>query len=53
MNIILISDDRLKVILTDRDLSGYGIRIEDIDYGNTETKRVFWTILDKAKNAPY
>ena len=50
MNIILISDDRLKVVLTDRDLSGYGIRIEDIDYGNTETKRVFWTILDKAKN---
>ena len=50
MNIILISDDRLKVVLTDNDLSSYGIRIEDIDYGNTETKRVFWTILDKAKN---
>ncbi len=50
MNIILITDDRLKVTLTEQDLNGYGIRIEDIDYGNTETKRVFWTILDKAKN---
>ena len=50
MNIILISDDRLKVILTSSDLTGYGIRIEDIDYDNTETRRVFWTILDKAKN---
>jgi len=50
MNIILISDDRLKVTLTDRDLDGYGIRVEDIDYDNTETRRVFWTILDQAKN---
>ena len=50
MNIILISDDRIKVTLTDRDLVGYGIRVEDIDYDNTETRRVFWTILDKAKN---
>lgn len=49
MNIILISDDRLKVTLTDSDLVGYGIRIEDIDYDNTETRRVFWSILDKAK----
>ena len=50
MNIILISEDRLKVVLTDSDLTSYGIRVEDIDYGNTETKRVFWTILDRAKN---
>lgn len=50
MNIILITDNRLKVTLTEQDLNGYGIRIEDIDYGNTETKRVFWTILDRAKN---
>ena len=50
MNIILISDDRIKITLTDRDLDGYGIRIEDIDYDNTETRRVFWTILDKAKS---
>lgn len=50
MNIILISDDRLKVILTDADLNNYGIRVEDMDYDNIETKRVFRTILDKAKN---
>ena len=50
MNIILISDDRLKVTLTDSDLNGYGIRIQDIDYDNTETRRVFWTILDQAKS---
>lgn len=49
MNIILISEERLKVVLTDRDLDSYGIRLEDIDYDNTKTRRVFWTILDKAK----
>ena len=49
MHIKIISDEKLKVTLTATDLERYGIRIEDIDYDNTETRRVFWTILDQAK----
>ena len=49
MHIKIISDEKLKVTLTATDLDRYGIRIEDIDYDTTETRRVFWTILDQAK----
>ena len=49
MHIKIISEEKLKVTLSAIDLKDYGIRLEDIDYDNTETRRVFWTILDKAK----
>ena len=49
MHIKIISDEKLKVTLSAVDLERYGIRIEDIDYDTTETRRVFWTILDQAK----
>ena len=49
MKMLLITEDELKVALTKGDLEGFGIKIEDIDYDNTETRRVFWSILDDAK----
>ncbi|MBR2460719.1 MAG: adaptor protein MecA [Clostridia bacterium] len=49
MKIVLITDSKLKVRLSRDDLEYYGIKIENIDYDNTETRRVFWSILDEAK----
>ena len=49
MEMLLITENKLKVILSRNDLEGFGIKIEDIDYDNTETRRVFWSILDDAK----
>jgi negative regulator of genetic competence, sporulation and motility len=36
-------------MLTQTDLDGYGVCTEDLDYANTETKRMLWDILNTAK----
>ncbi len=50
MELILISDSKLKIMLSQKDMTKYALRIEDIDYDNTETRRAFWNILDEAKH---
>ena len=49
MELILISDSKLKIILTPEDMKKHGINCDDFDYCNTQTRRVFWNILDRAK----
>lgn len=49
MELLLISENKIKISLTKEDLDGYSITADDIDYDNTETRRVFWTLLDEAK----
>lgn len=49
MELLLISENKIKISLTKADLDGYSITSDDIDYDNTETRRVFWTLLDEAK----
>ncbi len=49
MDLILISEEKLKIILTENDLQEMNIDIERLDYSNVSTKRVFWEILDRAK----
>ena len=49
MDMIMISDRKLKVMLTQKDLDGYGIHTEDLDYANTDTKRMLWDLLSLAK----
>ena len=51
MEFILISDDRLKIILSSRDLEEFNIRADELDYSNTDTKRMFWDILGRAKRS--
>lgn len=51
MEIILISETKLKVMLTSEDLQAFELETEDLDYGNTETKRMFWDILGRAKHS--
>lgn len=49
MELILISDSKLKIMLSQKDMIKYDLCCEDIDYSNTETRRAFWNILDEAK----
>ena len=51
MEIITISDSKIKIILSADDLSGYELDTASLDYSNTETKRMFWDILSRAKRA--
>lgn len=51
MEFILISDSKLKIMLTKSDLDEFDIRADQLDYSNTETKRMFWDILGRAKKS--
>ena len=51
MEIIMISESKLKVMLTSEDLQAFELEAEDLDYGNTETKRMFWDVLGRAKHS--
>jgi len=46
----LVSENKLKIILTNEDMAMLDITPEEMDYDNTGTKRIFWDILDKAKH---
>ena len=50
MELLLISDSKLKVMLTEEDMRRYDLNAEKVDYDNTETRRAFWEILDEAKH---
>ena len=49
MEIVRISEEKLKLTLAKEDLERYSLRIEELDYDKTETRRVIWQILDDAK----
>ncbi len=50
MDMILISGEKLKVTLTESDMEEMHIDAESLDYGCVETKKMFWSLLDKAKS---
>ena len=50
MELLLISDSKLKVMLSDEDMKKYDIRCDDINYDSTESRKIFWQILDEAKH---
>ena len=50
MEIIMISECKLKVMLCEDDLKSFEIKADQLDYANTETKRMFWDILNRAKH---
>jgi negative regulator of genetic competence, sporulation and motility len=49
MELIKISDTKLKITLTAEDMTRYAIASEALNYENTETRRAVWQILDEAK----
>lgn len=50
MELILISDSKLKIMLTTDDMKAYALDCSTLDYDNTETRKAFWSILDEAKH---
>jgi len=50
MELILISESKLKIMLSAADMNYYELNTETIDYDNTETRKAFWDILDEAKH---
>ena len=51
MELIKISQSALKVTLSREDMELYDIEFDMLDYKNSETKRVIWSILDEAKRS--
>lgn len=49
MEITLLNETELRVTLTAEDLEHYSIDCAHMDYGTTETRRAFWSILDEAR----
>ena len=50
MELLRISDKKLKVMLSDEDMERYRLDREHLDYDTTETRSAFWQILDEAKH---
>lgn len=42
-------ENKIVVVLTREDMSELDITYEEMDYGNIETRRVIWTLLDRAR----
>lgn len=49
MEIIRISDTRVKLSLDEEDMKKYGIAVEDMSADTTARRRILWTLLDEAK----
>ena len=50
MKIEAPQENRIVVELTRADMTELDITYEEMDYGNIETRRVIWTILDRARD---
>ena len=50
MEMIMIDESKLKVMLTKEDLAEFDMEAEELDYGTTETKRMLWDLLNRAKH---
>ena len=50
MEMLLISSNKLKIIISKDELDSFDLSTDMLDYGNTETKRMLWDILNKAKH---
>ena len=51
MELLRIGKEKLKIILTHEDLRAFEMDEDDLDYANTETKRMLWDILHQAKTS--
>ena len=51
MEIIMINDSKIKIMLSAEELASFDLDTSKLDYSNTETKRMFWDILGRAKRS--
>ena len=49
MEFKLVNENKLKIVLTNEDMASMDITYEEMNYDDTNTKRVLWEIFDKAK----
>lgn len=49
MEIIRISDSKMKLSLDGEDMKKYGISVEELSRDTTARRRILWTLLDEAK----
>jgi negative regulator of genetic competence, sporulation and motility len=49
MEMLIINEGKLKIMLSREDLEDFELDAEDLDYSNTETKRMIWDLLGRAK----
>lgn len=50
MELILISDSKLKVMLSPEDMRRFDITCDDLDGTEIASRRAFWSILDEARS---
>ena len=48
MEFIIIDEARLKITLSKKELSEFGLTAETLDYSNSQTKKMFRKIIDRA-----
>lgn len=51
MDFLVVSDSKLKIMMTREDMKKYGIDGDNIDYDNPKIRRSFWKILDAARES--
>lgn len=49
MELIMITDEKLKIILTNDDMTEMNISPKELDYSKVSTKHILWNLLDKAQ----
>ena len=49
MEFLVVSDSKLKIMMTREDMKKYDIDCDNTDYDNPKTRRSFWRILDAAR----
>ena len=49
MEFIVVSESKLKIMMSRADMEEYRISDDDINYDEPKVRRAFWRILDKAK----
>ncbi len=49
MELILISDSKLKIMLSAEDMRLHGITCDTLDKGSITSRKAFWNIMDEAK----
>ena len=50
MEMLIIGEGKLKIMLSSEDLEEFGLCADELDYSNTDTKRMFWDLLGRAKH---
>ena len=49
MEFLVISESKLKIMLTKLEMKKYGLDLPELDYQDKEVRTAFWQILDEAK----